>query len=166
VKQKIIRAYQGPTEAAAIEKNGAEALRVLDEAHARGVDFACLPECYLSGYGAPDQIRAGAISVRSEWFTDWLRQCKRFGEMVSIVGFFKKRGSRIPNSAASYGDSLTRRSAGGRARGDGTLQARQDHGGRAEEGADRCASEAGPVRAEGDAQADGGVVRYAVSLSP
>jgi predicted amidohydrolase len=95
-----IGAYQGPTEAAAIEKNGAEALRVLGEAHARGVHFACLPECFLSGYGSPDQIRAGAISVRSQWFVAWLQKTKHLGDMVSIVGFFEKRGSHIHNSAA------------------------------------------------------------------
>jgi predicted amidohydrolase len=99
---KIIRigAYQGPTEAAAVEKNGAEALRLLGEAHARGCHFACLPECFLSGYGSPDEIRAGAINVRGEWFIDWLRNTKRFGDMVSIVGLFEKRGARIHNSAA------------------------------------------------------------------
>jgi len=92
-------AYQGPTEPGALEKNACAALKILAEAHRRGLDFACLPECFLSGYGPPEVLRAGAVTVRSDWFRDWVRRCT-FGDMVSIVGFMEKRGSKLINSAA------------------------------------------------------------------
>ena len=91
-------AYQGPAVPGDLTQNGAEALRLLAEAHERGVDFACLPESYLSGYGKPETLKQGAVSIRDRWFRDWLRQT-RFGSMVSIVGFTEKRGRRFYNSA-------------------------------------------------------------------
>jgi predicted amidohydrolase len=94
-----IGAFQGPTEPGALEKNAHTALKVLAEAHRKDVDFACMPECFLSGYGPPDVLRAGAVSVRSVWFRGWVRQCN-FADMVSIVGFMEKRGRKLLNSAA------------------------------------------------------------------
>jgi predicted amidohydrolase len=93
-----IAAYQGPTEPGALEKNAANTLRLLAEAHRKGADFACMPECFLSGYGTPEELRAGAVSVTSEWFRDWVRRCA-FGEMVSIIGLAERRGRRFHNSA-------------------------------------------------------------------
>ena len=94
-----IGAYQGPTEPGALEKNAQAGVKLLAEAHRMNVDFACLPECYLSGYGSPDVLRKGAVSVRSGWFQKWVSRC-RFGDMVSIVGFVERRGSLYHNSAA------------------------------------------------------------------
>jgi predicted amidohydrolase len=92
-------AYQGTTEPGALERNGANALRLLAKAKHMGVDFACMPECYLSGYGTPKELRTGTVSITSRWFRDWIRQCA-FGDMVSIVGFMEQRGKAFHNSAA------------------------------------------------------------------
>jgi predicted amidohydrolase len=94
-----IGAYQGPTEPGALEKNAEAALQLLGEAQRKGVDFACLPETYLSGYGAPATLRAAAVAVRGKWFQNWVRRCT-FGDMVSIVGFIENRGQHLYNSAA------------------------------------------------------------------
>lgn len=100
-RSEILRlgAYQGPCEPSAREKNAETALRVLRGAHRRKIDFACLPEAFLSGYGAPDELREGAIDVRGEWFRRWVRQCD-FDDMVSIVGFIETRAGGLCNSAA------------------------------------------------------------------
>lgn len=94
-----IGAYQGPTEAGALDQNAKTALQILADAHRRAADFACMPESYLSGYGPPEVLKAAAVSVRDAWFRHWLKQCS-FGHMVSIVGFTEKRGRRFFNSAA------------------------------------------------------------------
>src|ERR1043166_5786896 len=91
-----IGAYQGPTEMGNVETNGSNALKLLAEAHRRGVDFACMPECYLTGFGTPDVLRAAAISVQGDWFRDWVKRCA-FGDMVSIVGFIERRGRLFHN---------------------------------------------------------------------
>jgi predicted amidohydrolase len=62
--------YQGTTEPGALERNGVNPLRLLAEANHRGVDFACMPECYLSGYGTPKDLRTGTVSITSRWFRD------------------------------------------------------------------------------------------------
>jgi predicted amidohydrolase len=74
-------------------------LRLLAEAHRRGCHFACLPECFLSGYGAPDALRAGAIDSGGKAFRGWVKQTA-LGDMVSIVGFVERRGKHFHNSAA------------------------------------------------------------------
>ena len=94
-----IGAYQGPAEPGALVKNSETALKVLAEAAGLQVDFACLPESFLSGYDKPDVLKSAAVSVRSDWFKKWLKRCT-FGSMVAIVGFTEKSGSSYHNSAA------------------------------------------------------------------
>jgi predicted amidohydrolase len=100
-KFKTVRlaAYQGPAEPGALERNAETALRELAVAYRNRADFACMPESFLSGYGAPDDLKAGSCSVSGTWFKKWLRRCN-FGDMVAIIGFTEKRGSRYYNSAA------------------------------------------------------------------
>ncbi|NQU11673.1 carbon-nitrogen hydrolase family protein [bacterium] len=95
-----IGAYQGPTQPAAFAVSARRTLAVLAAAYRRRVDFACLPECFLTGGClTTDELRAGAVAVRSEAFRRFVRQCA-FGDMVSIVGFTEKRGRHLHNSAA------------------------------------------------------------------
>jgi len=94
-----IGAYQGPAEPGALEKNSETALKALAEAAEMEVDFACLPESFLSGYDKPEVMKSASVSVRSDWFRKWLKRCT-FGGMVSIVGFTEKSGSSYHNSAA------------------------------------------------------------------
>ena len=93
-----IGAYQGPTKIDSFESNAGKTHSLLADAHRQGIDFACMPECFLTGYGTPKEIRASAVSVGSGPFQDFVRRCS-FGDMVSIVGFFEKRGKHLHNAA-------------------------------------------------------------------
>jgi len=94
-----IACYQGPCVPGDTAANITAATRLLAEAHERGAHFAVMPECYLSGYGAPDVLQSAALDIKGEPFRRWVRSC-RFGDMVSIVGFVERRGRRLHNSAA------------------------------------------------------------------
>jgi predicted amidohydrolase len=92
-------AYQGSTQPQAVDKNAGKLHELLMEAHRREIDFACMPECFLTGYGTPDELRATAVSITGEPFRELVRHCV-FDDMVSIFGFTERRGEQLHNSAA------------------------------------------------------------------
>lgn len=94
-----IGAYQGPTRMDSFENNAHKTWEILAEAHRQKVDFACLPECFLTGGClATDEARAAAVPTTGKLFRDFVRRCA-FGDMASIVGFTEKNGSKLHNSA-------------------------------------------------------------------
>ena len=95
-----IGAYQGPPKTESFESNARHTRAVLAAAHRQGVDFACVPECFLTGGClTTDELRAGAVPATSRRFRDFVRSCA-FGDMVSIVGFTERRETKLHNTAA------------------------------------------------------------------
>jgi predicted amidohydrolase len=95
-----IGVYQGPTREDSFENNSRRTHEIFAEAHQKGIDFACVPECFLTGGClSAKELQACAVSVTSAPFRKFVKQCA-FGDMVSIVGFAERRGKHLHNSAA------------------------------------------------------------------
>lgn len=93
-------AWQGPTGIDSFENNARKTVAALSEAHRLGVDFACMPECFLTGGClSVDELREAAVSVKDAVFRDFVRRCT-FDDMASIVGFTERNGAKLHNSAA------------------------------------------------------------------
>lgn len=95
-----IGAYQGPTGMDSFENNARKTWEILAEAHRQKVDFACVPECFLTGgCVAPKEVPSTAVPTNGRLFRDFVRRCA-FGDMISIVGFTEQNKSKAHNSAA------------------------------------------------------------------
>jgi predicted amidohydrolase len=92
-------AYQAATEPGDFDRNATHALDALSDAARRGVDFACLHESFLSGYGEPEVLRAGAVTRTDARFRAFVR-AHDFGDRVSIVGMTLREGRKHFNAAA------------------------------------------------------------------
>jgi 5-aminopentanamidase len=92
-------AYQAATDAGDFDRNAAHALDALADASRRGVDFACLHECFLCGYGPPEVLRGGAVAADDARFRAFVRR-HDFGDMVSVLGLMLRRGRSLYNAAA------------------------------------------------------------------
>lgn len=80
-----LAAYQGRSVPGDVDANLATARRVLEEAAARGADFLCLPETFLSGYGDRSIIERGALRLDDSRLAELARQGQRH-DIVLLVG--------------------------------------------------------------------------------
>ncbi|MCC6441909.1 MAG: carbon-nitrogen hydrolase family protein [Armatimonadetes bacterium] len=63
VKTLKLSAWQGRCADGDLEANLEAALGAVEEAGAKGADFLCLPECFLSGYGSRALVEAAALRL-------------------------------------------------------------------------------------------------------
>ena len=95
----IIGVWQGRCKDGDLEANLARAGEVIDEAGAAGCDFVCLPETFLSGYGAREVVEANAIALDDPRLRALAERAHSRG-VVALVGLSEKRGDRIANTQA------------------------------------------------------------------
>lgn len=86
--------------ASEIEARKAQMKNILTRAEAAHVDFLCLPEGFLTGYYAQEDLaRQNSLEVGGGAFEEWLGLLGNFSSTI-IVGFNERDGNRIFDSAA------------------------------------------------------------------
>lgn len=94
-----VAAYQY-TPANDIQARKAQIQNILEKAASKHVDFLCLPEGALTGYYAQEELaRKNSLEVEGEDFQEWLEVFRNSAATV-IVGFNKRDGNQIFDSAA------------------------------------------------------------------
>ena len=92
-------AYQS-TPASEIEARKTQIKSILTKAEAARIDFLCLPEGFLTGYFAQENLaRENSLEVGGVDFEEWLEVLKNFSPTI-IVGFNERNGNHIFDSAA------------------------------------------------------------------
>ena len=100
-------AYQGRAVDGEVDRNLETVRRVMEEAGQQGVDFLCLPETFLSGYGERTVVERAAISADDARLVELGAVAGRAG-MVLLVGFSERLADgRVGNSVAIF-DGATR----------------------------------------------------------
>jgi predicted amidohydrolase len=85
-----LAAYQGRSVPGDVDANLATVRRILQEAAGRGVDFLCLPETFLSGYGDRQTIERGALAVDDPRLVELTVQTGQH-DIVLLVGLAERR---------------------------------------------------------------------------
>ncbi len=94
-----IAAYQGPCVPGDLEANIAATLAIYEQAASDGVDFLCLPETFLCGYGAREYVENAAAPADGPELQP-LYDATSNARTVLIVGFAERRGEKLFNSTA------------------------------------------------------------------
>lgn len=94
-----VAAYQS-TPASEIEDRKIQMKSILEKAAAEHIDFLCLPEGFLTGYFAQEELaRKNSLEVGGAVFEEWLEILKNVSFTI-IVGFNERDGNQIFDSAA------------------------------------------------------------------
>ena len=88
------------TPAPEVEERRAQMQDILSIAVSEHVDFVCLPEGFLTGYYAEEDLaRENALEVGEAAFETWLKIAANY-PLTVIVGFNEREGTHIFDSAA------------------------------------------------------------------
>ena len=97
IESLVISVWQGRCVDGDVDANVARTAGVIDEAGSAGCDFVCLPETFLSGYGSPEIVRKGAVSLDDPRLLDLAKRAED-RNLVALVGMSERRGEEIANT--------------------------------------------------------------------
>ncbi len=94
-----IGSYQATPESAFAARK-AQVNRILSKADKENIDFLCLPEGFLTGYYADEELaRKNCLETDGVIFREWLAEISHYQATV-IIGFNEREGNHIYDSAA------------------------------------------------------------------
>lgn len=97
-----LAAWQGRCVDGDVAANAASALRAIDAAAEQQVDFLCLPEAFLSGYGSRELVERGALSLDDPRLHALAEAAARH-RLVFLVGLSERLTcGEIANTMAIY----------------------------------------------------------------
>jgi predicted amidohydrolase len=105
-KGRLLRvaAWQGRCVDGDVAANLAAAHRTIETAGEQDVDFLCLPEAFLSGYGSRELVERGALALDDPRLEHLAGQAAAWG-LVLLVGLSERLGSgEIGNTVAIYAE--------------------------------------------------------------
>jgi 5-aminopentanamidase len=94
-----IGSYQTTPESTFADRK-AQVNRILSKADRENIDFLCLPEGFLTGYYADEELaRKNCLETDSTIFREWLAEISHYQATI-IIGFNELEGNHIYDSAA------------------------------------------------------------------